>query len=152
MRRADKQITDPAAVEAIIRQSTVCRLAMCAGGQPYIVPLSFGYRDRTLYFHSAPTGEKLRFLRSNDRVCFEFDLDSRVVKGETVCGWTVAYHSVIGTGRAFFIEGSAAKREALEIIVAQYGGDGADIAQHAVDTTLIFAVAIDTLTGKQSAD
>lgn len=150
MRRIDKQITDAGALEAIIRQSTVCRLAMCEGDQPYIVPLSFGYRDRTLYFHSAPAGEKIRLLRGNDRVCFAFDLDNRIVKGDTVCGWSVAYRSVIGTGRAFFIDNPVAKREALEIIVAQYGGDGSRIPRAEVDATLVFAVAIETLTGKQS--
>ena len=151
MRRADKQITDAVALEAIIRQSTVCRLAMCDGDQPYIVPLSFGYRDRTLYFHSAPEGEKIRLLRSNDRVCFAFDLDNRLVKGDKVCSWSVVYRSVIGTGRAFFIDSPAAKREALEIIVAQYGGDGSRIRPPEVEAPLVFAVAIETLTGKQSA-
>ncbi|HKL27019.1 MAG TPA: pyridoxamine 5'-phosphate oxidase family protein [Desulfuromonadales bacterium] len=152
MLRNDQQITDPAAIEAVIGQAVVCRLAMCDGDRPYLVPLCFGYRNNTLFFHSAPDGQKIRLLRRNNRVCFEFDVDSQVVKSGDVCKWSVRYRSVIGTGRAFFIEKPADKRRALEIIVAQYGGDGSRIPQTAVEGTSVFAVGIDTLTGKQSAD
>lgn len=37
--------TDTDAVESIIRQATICRIAMSDGGQPYVVPVSFGYED-----------------------------------------------------------------------------------------------------------
>ncbi|OQX60886.1 MAG: hypothetical protein B5M51_09570 [Anaerolinea sp. 4484_236] len=58
MRRSDREITDQAAIEAIIHEAEFCRLALVDGGQPYIIPLSFGYRDKVLYFHSAVEGEK----------------------------------------------------------------------------------------------
>jgi len=150
MRRSDKLISDKKEIEEIIKQSTICRLAMCSAGQPYIVPFSFGYRDNVLYFHSAKEGEKIDILRRNNRVCFEFDLDAEVVKAAAVCSWGVTYRSVIGTGRAFFIEDSAEKQEALQIIVNQYGDDGSNMPAASVNNTLVFAVNIEEITGKQS--
>jgi len=63
MRRREKQITDRSQIEAIIARSQVCRLALSDGGQPYIVPLCFGYRRSRLYFHSAAAGRKIDILR-----------------------------------------------------------------------------------------
>ena len=40
-------------IEAIIRKAAVCRLGILDGDTPTIVPLCFGYRDNTLYFHGA---------------------------------------------------------------------------------------------------
>jgi nitroimidazol reductase NimA-like FMN-containing flavoprotein (pyridoxamine 5'-phosphate oxidase superfamily) len=59
MRRSEKEITAKTEIESIIQQSMVCRLAMSEGQIPYIVPLCFGYRNDTLYFHSAKEGKKL---------------------------------------------------------------------------------------------
>ena len=63
MRRSEKEITDKLAIEKIINASLVCRLALSDGNQPYIVPLCFGYQDRTLYFHSALEGKKIDILK-----------------------------------------------------------------------------------------
>ncbi|MCX5882675.1 MAG: pyridoxamine 5'-phosphate oxidase family protein, partial [Deltaproteobacteria bacterium] len=38
-------MTDPDAIASVIRRSTVCRLAMSDDNQPYVIPMSFGYRD-----------------------------------------------------------------------------------------------------------
>lgn len=152
VRRAEKEIRDRSELEQIIRASSLCRLAMCAADRPYLVPLSFGYRDGILYFHSAPAGRKIDILRQNDRVCFEFAVDCRVSKSGDVCNWGVVYRSVIGSGRAFFIEELQAKRKALAIIVEHYGGSGENLPEKAVHGTLVFAVRIAEMTGKQSLD
>lgn len=150
MRRSDKQIKDKAEIEHIIHASTICRLALCDGDRPYIVPLSFGYRDGILYFHSAQEGKKLDLLHRNPSVCFEFDLDCRVTRSGDVCNWGVVYRSVVGTGRATFIEDPEAKREALAVIVAQYGGESFDLPLASVNRTRVFAVTIEEVSGKQS--
>ncbi|OQY42446.1 MAG: pyridoxamine 5'-phosphate oxidase, partial [Desulfobacteraceae bacterium 4572_87] len=38
-------------IESTILAAKVCRLGFSDGNQPYIIPMSFGYRDNTLYFH-----------------------------------------------------------------------------------------------------
>lgn len=102
MRRKDKEIKDRAAIESIIRCSKVCRLTMADGNLPYRIPLSFVYKNNTLYFHSANQGKKLDILKKNNQVCFEFDIDPKPIKADTGCEWEMKYKSVIGFERAFF--------------------------------------------------
>ena len=87
MRRKDKKITDRAEIESIILKSSVCRLALADQLQPYIVPLCFGYRDNTLYFHSALSGKKIEIIKKNNRVCFEFDIDCEAITSDKACDW-----------------------------------------------------------------
>ena len=59
MRRSENALTALPELEAIIARSVVCRLGLSKDGQPYVVPVNFGYRPGALYFHSAPAGTKL---------------------------------------------------------------------------------------------
>ena len=63
MRRKDKEITHRAEIESIIRRSMVCRLALADENIPYLVPLCFGYKDNSLYFHSVGQGRKIEMLK-----------------------------------------------------------------------------------------
>jgi nitroimidazol reductase NimA-like FMN-containing flavoprotein (pyridoxamine 5'-phosphate oxidase superfamily) len=150
MRRKDKEITDVAAIEAIIENARVCRLAMADGNTPYMVPLSFGYRDRGLYFHSAPKGRKIDLLRKNPQVCFEFEAAVETITAEEACSWGMQYQSVIGFGRAEFIDDADGKRRALAIIMAQYDEKRYTFPENTVNTTAVFRVTIASMSGKQS--
>jgi nitroimidazol reductase NimA-like FMN-containing flavoprotein (pyridoxamine 5'-phosphate oxidase superfamily) len=150
MRRKDKQINDPAVIESIIRRSLVCRLAMADGGQPYVVPISFGYQRRCLYFHSAAEGRKIEILRKNPRVCFEFDVDLSLKKSDRPCRWGMKFKSAVGTGTARFIEEPEEKRRALSIILSQYSSERFEIADAELTGVTVFCVKIDQITGKQS--
>ena len=59
MRRSDREISEIHAIEKILAEASVCRLAMVDNGEPYILPLNYGYRDGTLYFHGAAHGRKV---------------------------------------------------------------------------------------------
>jgi hypothetical protein len=63
MRREDKAIVELAEIEQILHKALVCRLGLTDGIRPYVVPLSFGFKNNTLYFHSAPEGKKIEMLR-----------------------------------------------------------------------------------------
>ena len=150
MRRNDKEITSREEIEAIIARARVCRLAMIDGDEPYIVPMNFGYDDNRLYFHSARQGRKIDILRRNSRVCFEFDIDHRIVEAERPCKWGFRFQSVIGTGNVAFVDDPRAKSKALGIIMGQYSDQAFEFDARAVDTTLVFEVVIDSMTGKRS--
>ena len=148
MRKKDREITDKNVLESIIHQSTVCRLAMNNSDYPYIVPLCFGYRDNTLYFHSAREGKKLDIIRRDNKVCFEFDIDHSLLKSDTPCKWSMAYRSVIGFGKASLIDESAAKRRALDIIMQHYRGTASAYNEAALNAMVIIKVEIENMTGK----
>lgn len=152
MRRSDKEITERAEIDRVIRQATVCRLAMADEEGPYIVPLSFGYDGETLYFHSAREGKKLSILRKHPKVCFEFDVAVEASPGETPCKWSMAYRSVIGFGEAEFIASPEGRCKALDRIVAHYS-DGSSFAytEAALSGVSVFQVNIREVSGKRSA-
>jgi nitroimidazol reductase NimA-like FMN-containing flavoprotein (pyridoxamine 5'-phosphate oxidase superfamily) len=56
MRRKDKQVTDPAVIGDLFSSGRVCRLAMVDDGEPFVVPVNYGYADNVLYIHSAAVG------------------------------------------------------------------------------------------------
>jgi nitroimidazol reductase NimA-like FMN-containing flavoprotein (pyridoxamine 5'-phosphate oxidase superfamily) len=148
MRRNDREITDRHTIDDIIRRSRVCRLGLCDGGQPYIVPMSFGYDGAALYFHAADGGRKLNILRRNRRVCFEVDILHDVVTADEPCGWGMKYESVIGFGRAEIVGDGEAREQALGWIMRQYGGPDGPFPEAALKKTLVIKVRIDEVSGK----
>jgi nitroimidazol reductase NimA-like FMN-containing flavoprotein (pyridoxamine 5'-phosphate oxidase superfamily) len=151
MRKKEKEIKDENTIESIIKRATVCRIGLSENNVPYIVPLNFGYKDNCLYFHSAREGKKIDMIGSNNDVCFEIDIDSEIVKGEDACGWSMKYYSIIGFGKASFVEGVKKKREALDIIMEHYSGKlPYNYPDEAVNNTAIIKVKIESMTGKKS--
>jgi nitroimidazol reductase NimA-like FMN-containing flavoprotein (pyridoxamine 5'-phosphate oxidase superfamily) len=150
MRRKDREITDIALIEAIIRNSLVCRLGMSRNDQPYVVPLCFAYNDSTLYFHSAAEGMKLDILQQNPNVCVEFDIDQKVIHGDKPCKWGMQYRSVIGFGQASIVSAPEEKQTALAAIMQQYSGRSYDFSQAETKSVIIVKVEIQSLTGKSS--
>ena len=150
MRRKDKEIRDAKDIEKIIRESLVCRIGMCDGEMPYIVPVCFGYKDKVIYFHSAKEGKKIEVLKENNRVCFEFDTNVELLTSENPCKWSMRYRSVIGFGRAYFVEDEEEKKQALEIIMRNYSPSDGSYNFERMGKILVVKIIIDSMTGKQS--
>ena len=151
MRKTEREIKDRAEIDAVIRQSQVCRLGLVDGDTPYIVPLCFGYDGQTLYAHCAPEGRKIDVLRRNPRVCVEFDVVKGLVQAADACGWTIRYRSVIGTGKAELITDPAEKCRGLALIMAQYTPGYFTFPDAVVARTAVLRITLDSLTGKQSS-
>ena len=150
MRRSEREITDRAEIEEIIRKASICRLALSDNGTPYIVPVCFGYEHGTLYFHCAVEGRKLEILKRNNRVCFEMDIETKLVVAEKACGWGMKYRCVIGSGTASVVQDPAEKRKGLDTIMRQYSGPEGGYSREVLSRTAVVKVAIESLTGKQA--
>ena len=153
MRRKEKEITDKAEIEEIVSRAKVCRLAMVDNGEPYILPLCFGYKDSAFYFHSAPEGRKIDILKKNSRVCFELDVDVEIAEGKEACGWSMRYKSVIGWGAAVIVSDPEQRREALNIIMAHYASDGKNAFSYSesiFENTAVIRVNVGSISGKKS--
>ena len=148
MRRNDREIKDIKEINGIIRRCRVCHLAMCDDGQPYIVPLNFGYDGRFLYFHVAPEGRKIDIIKRNNRVGFEFDILHDITAAERACDWGAKYESVIGSGTAEIVDNLEAKKDALKCIMRQYGNGAWDFKEEILKKTLVLRVRILEISGK----
>jgi nitroimidazol reductase NimA-like FMN-containing flavoprotein (pyridoxamine 5'-phosphate oxidase superfamily) len=150
MRRKEKEITDRTALDEIVHKALVCRLAMCDGDRPYVVPLNFGYDGKSLYVHCAKEGRKLAILKKNNRVCFEVDSGHELVKGERACDWSMKGNSVIGFGKAFLIEAAEEKRRALDIIMEHHGARPPHIyKEKGFEKVMVIRVDVQSMTGKK---
>ena len=148
--KLEKEILKVPAIEVIIKKALICRLGLSDGEKPYIVPLSFGYKDKTLYFHSAAKGKKIDIIRKNPRVCFEIDINSKIIKAEDACKWSMRYQSVIGYGKAVFLQNNDEKQKALKIIMNQYSDRQYHFIDKEIQKLAVIKLEIEDMTGKQS--
>lgn len=155
MRRTDREITAPEELWSILNSCKVCRLAMCDGEEPYIVPLNFGALWRhelpTLYFHCAGEGRKLQVLRKNPRVCFEMDCDHRLVESEVPCGYGYGFRSLIGTGMTQTVTDTEEKKIALACLMRWQTGRDFEITSAMADAVTVLRLDVEAMTGKRRA-
>jgi len=153
MHRSDKLINDPQIIEQILNESSICRIGFSIDGEAHIVPVNFGYMNNKLYIHSAPEGQKIDFIKKNNRICFEMELDHEIIKDKVACKWTTKYRSVIGYGTISIIHEKSQKINGLNIIMSKYGGpDKNSYSESALSRMILLVIDIDTLTGKQSGE
>ncbi|OPJ59698.1 pyridoxamine 5'-phosphate oxidase family protein [Clostridium oryzae] len=151
MRRKEREITDENIIKSIMQEASVCRIALCKDNKPYIVPMSFGFRDNYIYLHSAQEGKKIDILKDNNDICFEVDIKDQLVKGEKPCNWTMKYYSVIGFGKSSFVEDINEKIDAMNIIMEKYSGrSDFEFPQAALNKIAIIKIELDQITGKKS--
>ncbi len=150
MRRREKEM-DVNMAKELLERAVVGRVAMSKADDPYVVPVHFVYFQEKIFFHCAREGRKIEYLATNDRVCFEVDEFLGVRRGDTPCASTAAYRSVIVFGRVEFVKAVNEKMEALRRLVKKYEGAASRaIDKDTFDRTLLVAVTVDQMTGKQS--
>lgn len=149
MRRKDREITDSAEIEDILREARVCRIALADGNGPYIVPICFGYESGSLYIHSALEGRKIEMIRADPRCCFEVDLYDELIRGERPCSWGVRYRSVIGFGTAAILTDPEEKKNGLACIMRHYDTGRHVFSDDDIRTVAVVRIDIRSVTGKK---
>ena len=150
MRKSEREIKSREEIEAVVAKATVMYLGLVDGNLPYVVPLNYGYKDNRLYFHSAKEGRKLDVLRRNNNVCFTMSADQVFVEAEKGCNWAMKYRSVMGTGKAYFVEDVPEKVAALKLIMAHYSDKEYDFSEKEAGTVAVVRIDIDSLSGKKA--
>ncbi|MCP4177440.1 MAG: pyridoxamine 5'-phosphate oxidase family protein [bacterium] len=150
MRMKDREITDKAIIEKIIKGSDICRLGLSYKDEAYIVPLNFGYKDNVIYVHTGKVGKKIDMINGNNSVCFEMEKNTKLVKGNIPCKWTMHFQTVIGKGKAYLVEDKEEKIKALDIITKHYGNSDNEFPDAALKVIVVFKIEIEKMTGKQS--
>ena len=153
MRLREKEITDRKEIEELLMKQKVCHFAMCDGAFPYVRPTTYGYADGHLYIHSSKQGRKIEVLKENNRVCFTVDTGHELVQGplDTSCKSTIKFKSVVGTGRAVFVEDPEEKRKAMNAIMAQmFGKADFKYSEEGVRDMAVIRVDIESMTGKKN--
>lgn len=115
LRRSDKEIKDLDQMKKIIKTAQFMTISMAVENQPYLVSLTHAYDEGggCLYFHCAPEGKKIEYLKRNNLVWGEILLDYGYSEGEC----THLYASVHFSGRVRFVEDPEERKRAFELMI-----------------------------------
>lgn len=141
-------------IDAFLCHAVTGRLGTCAGGRPYVVPLSFVYLDGVIYYHwFSHDGRKARNIWENAAVCFEADEYSRD---------HLSYMSVIADGAIARVTGRSEKGAVMRALAEKFpeyatgAGHNEEIRgivekgfDALVDAVEIYRIVIDTISGKK---
>ena len=153
MRRTDKEVTDQPLLAQIIEQAQVCRLGLAKDNIPYVLPVSFGYDGKAIYFHTAKDGRKIDFMTANDRVCFEFEHGVQLIQHDNnPCKWSFSFQSVIGYGTVRELTELPEKTAGLNQMMKHYSGREWPFTREDLEAIRVWRIGIESLTGKQSKD
>ncbi len=141
---------DKQSINDILQRAVACRIALCDGSRPYLVPMNFGYDGNCLYLHSGARSRKVDIIKRNPLVCFQADVDTELTKAETPCKWGMKYRSVIGEGRADLVTNRDEKVRCLDVIMCHYGWDKKGFPEQVLDKVAVIKVVIDKITFKSA--
>ena len=144
MTRREREVTDPQAILHILDTALVVHLGLSVDNEPYVVPMNYGYvmenGQLTLYIHSSCKGKKWDMLRQNPNVFFEMECDLQPFAGDVACRYGMAYSSLMGRGKAEFVEDIPEKQLALSAIMKAQTGE--DFSFDGKMTTIVTIVKI----------
>lgn len=154
MRRKDKEITDPRKIEAVLKKAEIIHIALLDGDRPYIVPLNYGYAENIIYFHCAREGKKIDLIHKNNTVCFQTQIDVKVLNADKVPDCTTYYKSVIGYGKAYIIQNAREIKQAADVLMDHYLAEEDKGRKHkygkCMKDVCMVKIEIDSMTGKQT--
>ncbi len=96
-------------INEVIDKQILGRIGCCANGKVYIVPISYGNDEKSIFAHSNE-GMKVDIMRANPDVCFEIEDYSDMANWKTVIIW----------GKFVEIRDEAKRKHALELLHARH--------------------------------
>jgi nitroimidazol reductase NimA-like FMN-containing flavoprotein (pyridoxamine 5'-phosphate oxidase superfamily) len=151
-RKRNVLITDRRQIDEIISACQVCHLGMALNGEPYVVPITFGYDGSRIYLHTGFLGRKIDYWETNSRVCVQFEDSVTVIPNKAdPCKTGLTYRSVIGWGTIREIEDATRKGEALSQIMLHYGQGQYPFSAEAVDSVRMWEIEIENIAAKKTA-
>lgn len=141
-------------MEEILSRCDVCYVGITdLAGDPYVIPMNFGYRDGVIYLHSGPTGSCLTMLECHNRVCITFSIDHELVfqHPQVACSYRMKAKSLLCRGTVRFPEDPEEKRNALDIIMHHYSSRSFTYSDPAIRNVKVWEVPIEQMTAKEYA-
>ena len=78
-------LTD-AQIDHVLQTQMIGRIGCSHGGEIYVVPVTYVYKDGYIYVHSKE-GKKVKLMRKNPKVCFEVDIIENMTNWRSVIVW-----------------------------------------------------------------
>lgn len=149
MRRDEREITDPAVIDSLLQASRVMYIALSQDNIPFMVPVFYVWDGKSLYFHSARSGSKMRILQHNNAVCFAISQFDGVIEDALACDFEARHRTVIGLGAAHFVEDKAEKTAILHQLMARFSDKSFTFPDANLSATRVVRIDIASIKGKQ---
>ena len=84
--KREREVTDINEIKEILDKSMIVHIGMVDDGEPYVVPMNYGYTLEAgvlcIYLHGATVGRKLDIMKKNPKVFFEMECDVTFFEGQ----------------------------------------------------------------------
>ena len=152
MTKRERQVTDLNEIARILETGKVLHLGLAVDNEPYVVPMNYGHTFEdgklTLYLHSALRGKKLDMMRANPNVFFEIDCDLQPFEGKLPCQYGLVYSSVMGRGKARFVEDVEEKKRAMTHLMKTQTGKDFSFEDRLVSIVAVIRIDVEEYTAK----
>ncbi len=140
--------------EKLLKSEKIGRIGMHGDKYPYVIPLCYTYHDGSIYFHARKKGQKLDYIRNNNRVCFQVDKVNALRTASSPCDYSLKYASVIVFGLAEEVHNFNEKSAVLDLLTAAFsdGQPTAPIEKHEIDNVAVIKISIDNMMVKVNTD
>ena len=152
MTKRERQVTDPVEIRRILDTAKVLHLGLAVNDEPYVVPMNYGWTEEegklVLYLHSALKGKKLDMMDATPNVFFELECDRMPFEGKLPCQYGMIYSSVMGRGKARFVEDVEEKMKALSILMKTQTGKDFTFNEQLVSIVAVIRIDVEEYTAK----
>jgi len=153
LRRQEKAITATEEMLEIIAGQRYLTFALCKDNEPYLATVNYAFapEENCFYFHAAPEGKKMDYLKANPLVWGQVLEDLGYLEGR--CDH--AFRTVQFRGRAELLEDREEKRRGLNLLVEQQESDPEPVKKRLIqearlDKTAIVRIRVEAMWGKKS--
>ncbi len=139
-------------ITAIIKSCKTCFVGMAdENGQPYVLPMNFGYGNGEIILHSAPSGRMIDILHQNPKVCVTFLQGEELcwMHEHMACSYRVKSKSILVEGTVRFVTDYEEKEQYLHRMMKQYSDRTFKFNSPAVKNVAIMVVKADNLSAKE---
>ncbi len=149
MRRKDREMPAEFALMVLDHCVFATLATTNADGTPYCTPITIAREEESIYFHSAPQGQRAENLRARPQVCLSCVGETKVVSAH----FTTEFESAVVSGIVREVTEPQEKIHGLRLLCLRHTPDNMDHFDEAVakslSRTAIWKMTIGEITGKR---
>lgn len=156
MRRANREVTDPADLAGIIGRAHVLHVGFSDAEGLAVVPMNYGFEWAegqglpTFWLRSAGEGRKADAWASSPEVALELYVEGGVITGDYSCAYSYAYESVMAWGRIRPVTDAAEKLRGLTQVMAHMApGAPVTFSDEVVARVAVWRIDVERISGKR---
>lgn len=153
MRRQERMMAEESMVWQVVEEARWMVLSLVEAANPYAVPVLFVTGEGCLYVHGAREGRKAALLSRGVACCCVFVAEAEVrpaPEGAPCCAFSLRYRSAVATGRAEAVDDADEAARIAGLFCGRYGAGDRSLGDAAVDATMFWRIAVDSLVGKKA--